>query len=71
MIAKLVHCFYELKFFTLAAITGQILRDIRVHLFYVLPILKQTSQINDGGKAYYPYLYSIPIFEAMSGKIVF
>jgi hypothetical protein len=48
---------------------GQLLRDIRVHVQYYIPsIIKQTTQINDGGKAYYPYIYSIPIFEAMSGN---
>jgi hypothetical protein len=68
MIARLVHCFYKLNFFTLAAITGQLRRNIRTHLHYIPAILSQTSQTADAGKAYFPYLYNIPLFEAMTGN---
>lgn len=66
MITKLVHCFYEMKLIALAAITGQLLRNVKVHLLYISPILKQTPQASDGGKLYFPYIFNIPIFEAMS-----
>jgi hypothetical protein len=57
-----------MEMFTLAVIVGQLQKDIRIHLYYVPPILKQTPQTIDSAKAYFPYIYNIPLFEAMSGK---
>lgn len=48
--------------------TGQLLSNIQAHLGYTPSILSRTPQTADGGKAYFPCLYNIPLFEAMTGK---
>jgi len=65
-ISKLIHCFYEMKMFTLAAVTGQLLRDTRVHLSYIPNIVKKTPFTVDSGKAYFPYIYDVLVFEEMT-----
>lgn len=52
--------------YTLAAITGQLRKDILAHLDYVPLILKQTPETIDAGKAYFPYICNILLYEKMS-----
>ena len=63
---KMVHCYYELRLFTLSAIVGQLQSDIGAHVLFVPHILRDTPQTEDAGGAYFPFIYSIAIFETMS-----
>ncbi|KAI6209739.1 hypothetical protein M3Y96_00252600 [Aphelenchoides besseyi] len=66
MINKLVHCLFQRQLFTLSAICGQLLNDMQNHLNFVPTILKHSDATNDAEKAYFPFIYRMPLFEVLA-----
>lgn len=59
----------ELKYPTLAAIIGQMRKDISSHLIQIESILADTWETCDAGVEYFRYIGDLNLMEFMSGTI--